>query len=85
MRIKLLYFASLREALGTATESLELPEAVTTVDGVREHLSARGPDWARALGDGRVIRVALDQIIAEPDSPIHDGAEVAFFPPVTGG
>ncbi len=85
MIIKLLYFASLREALGTAGESLELPDAVTTVDGLQEHLRARGPEWARALGDGRVIRAAVDQIIAGPESPIHDGAEVAFFPPVTGG
>lgn len=85
MRIKLLYFASLREALGTASEALELPDAITTLDGLREHLRGRGPEWDRALGSGGVIRAAIDQTIAGPDSPIHDGAEVAFFPPVTGG
>ncbi len=85
MRIKLLYFASLRETVGTARESLELPAAVSTVAGLQEHLRARGSTWAQAFGAGRAVRVALDQVIAGPDSALHDGAEVAFFPPVTGG
>ncbi len=85
MMINLLYFAGLREALGTSGETLELPETVTTIAGLRAHLCARGGTWAQALGAGRAIRVALDHVIAEPGSPIHEGAEVTFFPPVTGG
>ena len=85
MRIKLLFFASVREELGVATEALELPAAVTTVAALREHLRTRGPKWEATLGSCRAVRVALDQVIVQADSQLRDGAEVAFFPPVTGG
>jgi len=85
VRVDILYFASLREAVGLARESLELPAGVGTAAALREHLRSRGGAWAAALSEGRILRVAIDQAMADPDAPLRDGAEVAFFPPVTGG
>lgn len=85
MRVLVLYFASLRETLGLAREALDLPEAVATASDLRSHLCARGGVWAQALAEGAAVRVAIDQSLALPATRLHEGAEVAFFPPVTGG
>ena len=85
MRVLVLYFASLRETLGLAREALDLPEAVATAADLRSHLCARGGVWAQALAEGAAVRVAIDQSLALPATRLHEGGEVAFFPPVTGG
>ena len=83
--VKLLYFARLREDLGTGAETLALPAGVGTVAGLRAHLMARGGAWASVLANGKALRVAVNQEMADPVTPIKAGDEVAFFPPVTGG
>jgi molybdopterin synthase sulfur carrier subunit len=83
MRVQVRYFASLREALGAA-EAVELP-AGATLGQLRDALVARGGAHAQALARGRALRCALDQVMADESHVIRDGAEVAFFPPVTGG
>ena len=83
MKIQVRYFASLREALG-ASESLELPEG-STIAVAREALIARGGAHAAALARGKAIRSALNQSLCEESAALSDGAELAFFPPVTGG
>jgi molybdopterin synthase sulfur carrier subunit len=85
MKVKLLYFASLREQLGTAGEALELPAGVGTVAALRSHLRGRGGAWERALADGKLVRTAVNQDMAPPTTTLKAGDEVAFFPPVTGG
>ncbi|MEK0427527.1 MAG: molybdopterin converting factor subunit 1 [Pseudomonadota bacterium] len=85
MQIQLRFFASLREAVGTAQESLELPADVTTAGQVRDYLCSRGGSWAEALAEGRSLRIACNQQMAEPSTPVTEGCELAFFPPVTGG
>jgi molybdopterin synthase sulfur carrier subunit len=85
MKINLRFFASVREALGTAGEEVSLPEGVATVGAVRDFLIARGGVWAEALGRERALRMAFDHVMCEPGMAIRDGGEVAFFPPVTGG
>jgi molybdopterin synthase sulfur carrier subunit len=77
------YFASLREALG-ASETLDLP-AGGTLGELRDRLIARGGKHAEALARGRALRCALNQVMADESAVISEGAEVAFFPPVTGG
>lgn len=84
MSVKILYFASLREALGRSEESLELPTGMTTVGQLRDFLCARGEDW-QALAPGKSVRAAVNQDLAQASAPIKAGDEVAFFPPVTGG
>ena len=83
MKIQLRYFASLREALGPA-ETLELP-AGTTLGALRERLLERGGRHAEALARTRAVRCALNQVMSDEAAVIEDGAEVAYFPPVTGG
>ena len=85
MKITLRYFASVREKIGSGQESLELPEDAATVGAVREALVARGGVWAEALGQDRAVRMAYNQVMCGPETAVADGAEVAFFPPVTGG
>lgn len=83
--ITLLYFARLREALGTGREQMALPAGVTTLGALREHLVTRGGAWAQEMAAGRNLRAAVNQDVAAADAPLQDGDEVAFFPPVTGG
>lgn len=83
MQVTVRYFASLREALG-AQEQVELPEA-TTLAALRDALIARSPRHADALRRSRTLRCAVDQQLADESALLPAGAEVAFFPPVTGG
>ena len=84
MKVKILFFAGLREALGVGSESLALPDGIGTVGVLRELLAARGEPWS-ALATTKNLRVAVNQQMVGPDAPVKPGDEVAFFPPVTGG
>ncbi|MEC5387051.1 molybdopterin converting factor subunit 1 [Uliginosibacterium sp. H3] len=83
MGVRILYFASLREALGSEGEQLELPAGVASVAALRTHLLVRGDAWL-ALSAPR-IRAAVNQVLVADSATVTDGDEVAFFPPVTGG
>ncbi len=85
MKLTILYFARLREALGRDRESVEVPATVTTVAELRAWLVARGAPFDAAFGEIKRIRAAIDQSMVADDASLSDGAEVAFFPPVTGG
>ncbi|MES2582275.1 MAG: molybdopterin converting factor subunit 1 [Pseudomonadota bacterium] len=77
------YFASIREALGTGGEAMDT--LASTVAGLRDELIARGGVYAESLARGKAVRVAINQTLAVETAPLVEGAEVAFFPPVTGG
>lgn len=83
--ITILYFARLREILGTEREELALPGNVSDVAAVRRTLLGRGGAWAEALAENRRIRAAVNQAMASDGTAVRDGDEIAFFPPVTGG
>ena len=83
MNIQLRFFASIRESVGTGSESVQT--AAATLAALRDELIARGGPWAEALGRGRAVRVSLNQTMADEAAALVEGAEVAFFPPVTGG
>ena len=85
MQIQLKFFASLREAVGTSAENLTLTSDIKTVGQVRDLLQQRGGVWAEALSEGRAVRMACNQIMAEENTLLSEGCELAFFPPVTGG
>jgi len=85
MQITVLYFARLREALGLARENVEPPASVTNLGQLRTWLSGRGEPWAGAFSRVQPVRMALDQVVGSDETALRDGAEVAFFPPVTGG
>ena len=83
--ITVLYFARLRETLGTGSERIALPPEVHDLEGLRALLVARGGAWEKALAPSKSVRAAINQAMATGDVPVSDGDEVAFFPPVTGG
>lgn len=83
MHITLRYFASIREALGTGSQAWQTQ--ASTVAALRDELMAQGGAYAEALARGKAIRVAVNQVMADESAAISEGAEVAFFPPVTGG
>ena len=83
--MKLLYFAWLRARIGIAEERVEPPAGVTTVAALLDWLRGRGPGFAEALKDTRIVRVAVNQQYVGWDHPVRPGDEVALFPPVTGG
>ncbi len=83
MRVRVVYFARLRECFGMAEENLEL--IGTTAADLLEQLQARGGVWVEELAAGRPFRVAVNQEIVALDTVLTDNAEVAIFPPVTGG
>ena len=83
MHVTIRYFASIREGLGLGQEQVETQAA--TLGGLRDELLARGGGHAALLGRGRAVRMALDQQMSDESAVLREGAEVAFFPPVTGG
>lgn len=83
MKIQLKYFASIREALGVGSESLQTD--ARTVAALRDALIARGGAASEALARSRHVRVALNQNLVDESAALCEGCEVAFFPPVTGG
>ncbi|WP_150539737.1 molybdopterin synthase sulfur carrier subunit [Actinobacillus vicugnae] len=80
--INVLFFAQVRELVGV--DALTVSAEFTTAEQLREHLSQQGKKWQLALERGKLL-VAINQSISALESPIQDGDEVAFFPPVTGG
>ena len=84
MKLKVLFFASLREQLGSGGE-MEVPASVTTVAALREHLRAQGGAYEKAFAGKALVRAAINQDMVQPGAAIKAGDEVAFFPPVTGG
>jgi molybdopterin synthase sulfur carrier subunit len=84
-RVRVLYFARLRERIGHPEDSFAVPSDVADVGALRAWLVARGAPWAAAFAEVGRIRAAVDHTMARDDTPVADGAEVAFFPPVTGG
>ncbi len=83
MSIHVRFFAAIREAVGTASLSLDTEAA--TVGALRDELVARGGVWAEALARGRSVRASVNQTMADDTVLLSPGDEVAFFPPVTGG
>ena len=83
MKVTVRYFASIREAIGTGHEAVDT--AAATLGALPDDLIARGGAHASSLARGRAVRVALNQTLSDEAAALADGAEVAFFPPVTGG
>lgn len=83
--MKVLYFAWLRERMGRSEETVSLPAGVGTVAALVDWLRARDAQGAAAFAHGAVVRAAVNQDFATPSTPVGEGDEVAFFPPVTGG
>lgn len=85
MMVRIKFFASLRETLGVEEESLEVPLNVVTIADLRRYLMSRGDTWSESLALNRSVKVALNHAMVDGNEVLIPEAEVAFFPPVTGG
>lgn len=85
MTLDIAYFAWVRERMGMAAETVELPVGVATVGDLVRWLAARDARGARAFAEPERIRAAVGGAMVGADAPIGDAGEVALFPPVTGG
>ncbi len=83
MKVNVKYFASIRERIGSGSESLDT--TAVTLGALRDELIARGGAHAESLARGRAVRMALNQVMSEEGAALSENCEVAFFPPVTGG
>ena len=85
MKLELKFFASLREALKVSEENLAVPDSIKSIAQLRLYLADRGGVWAEVLAEGKVLRCALNHQMVDANTSLQEGAEIAFFPPVTGG
>ena len=83
MKVNIRYFASIRESLERGSETVET--GAITLGGLRDELIGRGGAHAECLARGHAVRLALNQVMADESAALSEGAEVGFFPPVTGG
>jgi molybdopterin synthase sulfur carrier subunit len=85
MRLKLVYFAWVRERIGRTDEEVEVPAGAATVADLVRWLKGRGEEYAYAFENETVVRAAIDHAHVPPETPLAGAREVAFFPPMTGG
>lgn len=83
--MKVLYFAWLRQKIGTGEEAVDPPEEVSTAGQLIDWLKSQGPGYEAAFKDETAVKIAVNQTFGTRDTPIAANDEVAFFPPVTGG
>ena len=84
-RVKLVYFAWVRERIGRPEEDVELPPGIATVADLVGWLNGRGEEYDYAFENEGVVRAAIDRVHARPEAPLAGAREIAFFPPMTGG
>jgi molybdopterin synthase sulfur carrier subunit len=85
VKVRILYFAWVRERIGKAEENVEPPASVATVADLIAWLAGRGEEYAYAFEKPGIIRAAIDRVHAKHDVAIGHAREIAFFPPMTGG
>jgi molybdopterin synthase sulfur carrier subunit len=85
MTVKIRYFAWVRERVGKPEETIDLPAGVATAGDLMAWLAGRGEEYAHAFENPKIIRVAINQTHVPSSTPIKSAAEIAFFPPMTGG
>jgi sulfur-carrier protein len=85
MRMKIRYFAWVRERVGKTDEEIDLPAGIVTVAELMAWLANQGDGYAHVFDNPKAIRAAIDRNHAGPESTITGAKEIAFFPPMTGG
>lgn len=85
MAIEMLYFAWVRERVGTSAETVDVPGEIDTVTALLDWLAGRSERHAAAFADRARLRAAIDQHFVPLDAALGRAREVAIFPPVTGG
>lgn len=82
MRVRVLYFAAVRELVAREEEGLDLPAPVRTVRDFTAWIASRHPALEGRMGS---VRVARNETFALADEVIAEGDVLALIPPVAGG
>jgi len=85
MKIKLFYFAKVREVLGIDREEIDVETDIKTLAELIAFLKLRGSQWQSIFDMSSSYRMAVNQQLVEASHTINANDEVAFFPPITGG
>ena len=85
MKIKVLYFARIKETVNYSTEEIELPNEIVTITALKNWLALRGDVWVNLFDGKQIVRAAINHTLVDDLATIQANDEVAFFPPVTGG
>ncbi len=85
MKIKLFYFAKVREVLGINREEIDVESDIKTLAELVVFLKLRGSQWQSIFDMSSSYRMAVNQELVEANHTINANDEVAFFPPITGG
>ncbi len=80
-KVKVLFFATLRDGAGTRSAEIEVAEG-TTVQGLKDAIVQQYPNLKRPI---ETALVAINREYTPDQAVVPQGAEVAFFPPVSGG
>ncbi len=79
------YFASTRESVGLSEESIELGGEISTIADLVDFLCIRHSGFKQANETANKLLVSVNQSVVDRSHKLHDGDEIAFFPPMTGG
>ena len=85
MKVKILYFAKIRELVSLDNEIIDLPSNVITFDELKNYFTLRGAPWSEIFLPENGTRCALNKNLMNSNFIIEAGSEIAFFPPITGG
>jgi len=86
MNLKLLFFASLREKFEFSQKEITLPKEVSTVEEFLIYMSKQnGGEWVNLFENKNMYKLAINQELSSWKDSIHEGDELAIFPPITGG
>ena len=86
MKLKLLFFASLRERFGFSQKEIILSKQVGTTEEFLLDMSKQsGGEWVNLFENKNMYKLAINQELSSWKDPIHAGDELAIFPPITGG
>jgi molybdopterin converting factor subunit 1 len=80
-RIKLLFFATIRERAGTKTLEMEIPEEMT-VQGLKDKLASDLPKLKESMSS---VLITINREYAFDEAVVPPNAEIGMFPPVSGG
>ena len=79
------YFSWIRDHVGKSEEKIELPDNVTTINELIDHLNNMNEQYKQAFAKRDLIKIAINKTYSSIEAKISNDDEIAFFPPVTGG